>query len=211
MNDAAQYDSWYQTSRGQWISDNEFRLMMRQLHPEPGSTLLDVGCGTGHFSRRFASAGLEITGIDPDVDALMFARYQSSSVEYMEGRAENLPFPDNSFDYCSAVTSLCFVENYGKAITEMWRVCRKAMVLGVLNRRSLLYLRKRRQGSYQGARWDTNDEITSIATALAPQPAAITSGTAVVLPGGGAIARVVEKLGLTRYPIGGFLSICVEK
>ncbi|KPK12336.1 MAG: hypothetical protein AMJ68_02280 [Acidithiobacillales bacterium SG8_45] len=211
MYDAAKYDSWYQTSRGKWISNNEFRLMMRQLDPEPGSTLLDVGCGTGHFSRRFAAAGLKVTGIDPDADALTFARYQSGSVEYLEGRAENLPFPDNSFDYCSAVTSLCFVPNHGKAIAEIWRVSRKAMVLGLLNRHSLLYLQKHDHGDYQGARWDTAKDIFKFANNLLPRPGSIAAETTIMIPGGGAVARLVEMLRSTRFPGGGFLSISIKK
>jgi SAM-dependent methyltransferase len=211
MYDATQYESWYQTPRGKWISDNEYRLMMRQLDPEPGSTLLDVGCGTGHFSRRFQSAGLEVTGIDRNAEAIAFAREQGDQIEYLEGIAEDLPFAENSFDYCSAVTSLCFVNRHEKAIKEMWRVCRKAVVLGLLNRHSLLFRQKSGHGSYQGARWDTIHEIYSLAATLAPQPTAITTGTAIVLPGGGGIARFVEKLGLTRFPVGGFLSVYLEK
>ncbi len=211
MVDAAKYESWYQTPRGKWVSDTEFSLMMRQLDPEPRSTLLDAGCGTGHFSRRFASVGLKVTGIDPDSDAIAFARYQSSSAEYLEGTAEALPFPDKSFDYCSAVTSLCFVTNYEKAISELWRVSRKAVVLGLLNRHSLLYLQKRQHGSYKGARWDTTQEIISLTATLIPPPTVIKTGTVVVMPDSGRIARLLEKLRSTKFPGGGFLSICLGK
>ena len=60
----AEYEAWYHTARGAWIAGLEFSLLTRLLRPTAGESLLDAGCGTGHFSRRFRQAGLEVTGID---------------------------------------------------------------------------------------------------------------------------------------------------
>ena len=85
-------------------------LLIYLLQPAPGASLLDVGCGTGYFSRRFAAAGLRVTGIDPDRAAIGFAREQDTgTVSYLIGSANALPFPDQAFDYCTAITSLCFI------------------------------------------------------------------------------------------------------
>lgn len=211
MSDPAKYESWYHTRRGKWIGDNEFRLMMHQMDTAPGSTLLDVGCGTGHFSRRFAAAGLTVTGIDPDGEAMAFARAQGNTVRYLEGTALDLPFDDSSFDYCSAITSLCFIATPGQAMAEMWRVSRKAVVLGLLNRHSLLYLQKKERGAYRGARWDTAREISLLIPALRPRPASVETGTAIAIPSGSRLAHLVETLRSTRLPGGAFLSICIRK
>ena len=66
VNDPTAYEAWYHTARGTWIGAVEFRLMMHLLQPASGATLLDVGSGTGYFSRCFAAAGLRVIGIDPD-------------------------------------------------------------------------------------------------------------------------------------------------
>jgi len=71
--DAAAYDAWYETARGRWIGDTEYRLLHRVLAPSPGDSLLDVGCGSGHFTRRFARGGLRVTGLDPDAGMLRSA------------------------------------------------------------------------------------------------------------------------------------------
>jgi len=69
-----EYEAWYHTPRGAWISDTEFSLITRLLQPRHDQSLLDVGCGTGHFTRRFASLGLRTTGIDNDPFMIAFAR-----------------------------------------------------------------------------------------------------------------------------------------
>jgi len=211
MVDPVKYDAWYQTPRGRWISNIEFHLMIKQLQPQPASTLLDVGCGTGHFSRRFSALGLQTTGLDPDTRAIDYAREKNGSIPYLEGNAEKLPFPDGSFDYCAAVTSLCFVDQLDTAIAEMWRVSRKAIVLGLLNRNSLLYKQKYNRGSYLGARWDVFAEISSLSRNLDPTFANAKHGTAIFLPGGDRVARILECLLPVCLPFGGFLSVCLRK
>lgn len=185
--------------------------MIRQLQLRPASTLLDVGCGTGHFSRRFATPGLQVTGLDPDLQTIDYARQQDGSISYLEGSAEKLPFADGSFDYCTAVTSLCFVDQMDTAISEMWRVSRKAIVLGLLNRNSLLYRQKYNRGSYLGARWDVFAEISGLIRNLDPACSNIKYGTAVFLPDGGMLARIIECLLPAWLPFGGFLSVCLRK
>ncbi|MHB8249496.1 MAG: class I SAM-dependent methyltransferase, partial [Acidithiobacillus sp.] len=72
--DAAAYDAWYDTGRGRWVGATEFRLLSKLLRAQPGDTLLDVGCGTGWFTRRFAEEGLLATGLDANPDWLAFVR-----------------------------------------------------------------------------------------------------------------------------------------
>ena len=137
MLNPSEYEAWYQTARGSWIAGREFDLMRRLLGPPAGATLLDVGCGTGHFSRRFAAAGLRVTGLDPDPAMLGHARSLGGGVSYLLGTGTALSFGDNAYDYVTAVTSLCFIADPERALREMWRVARRAVLLGLLNRRSL--------------------------------------------------------------------------
>ncbi len=120
---AATYDAWYHTPRGRWIGEVEYRLLHRMLAPCPGATLLDVGCGTGYFTRRFAQdANLRVTGVDPDRDWLDYARAHGHPNEvYVAGDARELPFPDASFDFVVSVTALCFIQDQRRALQEILR------------------------------------------------------------------------------------------
>ena len=55
-----------------------------------------------------------------------------------------------------------------QALAEMWRVSRKAVILGLLNRQSLLYYMKRNSSGYQGARWDKLENVRQWANQLRP-------------------------------------------
>lgn len=207
----AHYEAWYHSPRGRWIAGREFALLQALLPAQAGDRLLDVGCGTGHFSRRFQASGLRVTGLDPDPVMLAFARAQAGGVRYLQGRSERLPFADEEFGYAAAITSLCFVGDPLLALTELWRVSRHGVVLGLLNRHSLLYRQKRGIGSYAGARWDTAREARAWSARLTPAPAVIRQATAIFLPSGAALARGLETLLPAMLPWGGFLALYLEK
>jgi SAM-dependent methyltransferase len=204
------YEAWYETARGSWIAGREFDLMMRLLSPLDDATLLDVGCGTGHFSRRFAAAGLRVAGLDPDPAMLEHARGLGGGVSYLLGTGTELSFGDNAYDYVTAVTSLCFIADPERALREMWRVARRAVLLGLLNRRSVLYRQKRDRGAYRGARWDTSAEARRWALALEPAPQ-IMSRSAIFMPGGSAFARAAETVLPSVLPWGAFQAVVLRK
>jgi len=208
--DPAAYEAWYHTPRGRWIGDTEFALMMRLLRPQPGASLLDVGCGTGYFSRRFAGKGLVVTGLDPDEGMLDYARAREDTVRYLRGDTLALPFEDRSFDHCIAITSLCFVTDPVRALREMLRVARQSVVLGLLNRHSRLYRQKHDRGGYRGARWDSIEDIRRWLDEAGPNVDAQIR-TAIFFPSGGRFAQLAEPCLPTRLPWGGFLAAALHK
>ena len=202
------YDSWYYTSKGAWISRREMKLLLDLLQPEPGRSLLDVGAGTGHFTRRFADSGLRAVGLEPDLQMLDFARRKHEDIHFVRGDATALPFPPGSFDFVAAVTSLCFVSKPENALHQMWRVARRGIVVGLLNRNSMLYRRKAGSGGYAGARWDRASSVRSWGHLLDPQPRFMQWGTTVFFPGGSIPARILDHLLPKRLPWGSFLAFC---
>ena len=206
--DPARYDAWYDSRKGAWVLRRETGLLLDLLRPSPGMSLLDVGSGTGRFTREFADSRLRVTGLEPDPDMLCFARSKHRDLPFLRGDALTLPFREQSFDFVAAVTSLCFVSDPEAALGQMWRVARIGVVAGLLNRRSLLYRRKASRGGYAGARWDTPEAARNWGAHLDPPAGGARWGTAVLLPGGSAVARLLDPLPPRRLPWGSFQAVC---
>jgi SAM-dependent methyltransferase len=204
----ADYDSWYDTPRGRWIGDREFALLARLLGARPGETLLDVGCGTGYFSRRFSrEAGLMVTGIDVAPDMLDRARSKVPEIFLVRADAGCLPFADRVFDHVIAITSLCFVADEGRVLREMARVAQRRVVLGLLNRHSLLYWQKRddERGGYAGARWHSRAEARAMLAGAGL--CGIRVASAIFDPAGGYVAQALEARLPSALPFGGFIAV----
>jgi ubiquinone/menaquinone biosynthesis C-methylase UbiE len=138
-NVAATYEGWYEQGFGRRAVKREKDLLSQQLAGFPQAhTLLDVGCGTGHFSRWFATRGMAVTGLDASPAMLADARRRDGLVTYRDGDAQALPFDDHSMDLVSLVTVLEFVTNPARALHEAMRVARYGLLIGVLNQQSLL-------------------------------------------------------------------------
>lgn len=205
--DPSTYEAWYHTPRGAWIGDTEFELLRAQLKPARGASVLDVGCGTGYFTRHFSYAGLLATGIDTDSTAIHYAKSKRLAGErYLIGDASTLPFPDRHFDYGVAITSFCFIADPARALIELARVSRQRIAVGLLNRHSLLYLQKGRhggQGAYRGAHWHTPQEVRHLFTQCGMPR--ITLRSAIFLPNGGGLASRLETIMPARMLLGAFL------
>ena len=99
-----------------------------------GQRVLDVACGTGVLAlaaaERIGRDGA-VTGLDRNPDMLGVARRKSERVDWREGRAEALPFPDASFDAVASQFGLMFFDDRAGALREMMRVLRPGGRLAV--------------------------------------------------------------------------------
>jgi SAM-dependent methyltransferase len=211
--DAETYDRWYETPRGRWIGQREVALLLGELQPRPGESLLDVGCGTGFFTRALAStmAGTVI-GVDINAEWVEYARRRNTAnVSYEVADARALPYRAASFDLVVSIAALCFIEEERTAVREMLRVARRRVAIGLLNRRSLLWLRKGRnggRGGYRGARWHTTSEAADLFAGLPVQRLRVR--TAIHLPGGGRLARAMERLWPQWLHTGAFILVVAD-
>ena len=100
----------------------------------PGQSVLDVACGTGvlaqEAARRVAPGGT-VTGLDRNEGMLAVARRKAPGIEWRQGMAESLPFPDKTFDAAVSQFALMFFEDRAQALKEMARVTRPGGRMGV--------------------------------------------------------------------------------
>ncbi|MFH2091769.1 MAG: methyltransferase domain-containing protein [Pseudomonadota bacterium] len=131
------YDHWFETPAGVLIKQYESELLLELLDPVAGETILDVGCGTGIFTRDVMACGPVMTGIDLSWPMLKKAVEKICAASFTGTCADmcSLPFPDQSFDKVFSMTAIEFVADAKKAIAELNRVTRKGgrIVLTTLN------------------------------------------------------------------------------
>ena len=94
---------------------------------DTGFRVLDVACGTGVLARHVLDrVGPEggVVGLDRNDAMLAVARRTMPMIEWRQGLAESLPFPDNSFDAVVSQFGLMFFDDRIAALSEMNRVLR---------------------------------------------------------------------------------------
>ena len=162
---ARRYEAWFDTPFGRRADLAEKRIAAHLLRYFPDArSVLEVGCGTGHFARWFAGRGLYVAGLDMSAPMLAASNEISPGLEVVRGDAMRLPFASGSFDLVAIITALEFFERPEVALAEAARVARLGLLLGVLNRRSPIALwRRLRSGSHKGvygeARFYTRREL----------------------------------------------------
>lgn len=90
-----------------------------------GHRVLDVGCGTGVLARAARArvgAGGSVAAVDPNDGMLAVARRATPDIDWHIGTAEQLSFPDHSFDRTVSQFALMFFTDPSTALTEMGRV-----------------------------------------------------------------------------------------
>jgi ubiquinone/menaquinone biosynthesis C-methylase UbiE len=160
----AGYEAWYETT-GRRADRLEKRLLSRLLTSFPQArSVLEVGCGTGHFTRWLAAQSPQVIGLDLS-PAMLAESIRLGSPPCVRGDALNLPFPKDAFDLVVLITVLEFVADPVQALVEVTRVARCGLILGVLNRQSLLAWRLKRSGEtlWQVARFFTPAELVHLA------------------------------------------------
>jgi len=144
------YDSWYADRRGAMYDRLEKKLIARFLATETeGKRLLEIGCGTGHWSSFFSKCGFEVAGLDIS-EAMVNAALQKNipNVSFCVADGHLLPFQDSTFDLTAAITTLEFVRDAEVVLREMIRCTRKPgrIILGMLNGLSTVNRQKQRRG-----------------------------------------------------------------
>jgi SAM-dependent methyltransferase len=99
-----------------------FAEVLRELNVGAGTTLLDIGCGSGYAARMAAALGATVTGIDITPELIEIARERVPSGDFKVAPMDSLPFRDGSFDTAVGFNSFQFADNPARAVQEAARV-----------------------------------------------------------------------------------------
>ena len=95
----------------------------KQVVSKAAGNVLELGIGTGINIQYYDKSKVNaLTCLDMKLNRGIIKIIDGFECNYVEGNAENLPFPDNHFDSVVATLLLCSVADTGKAIYEIKRV-----------------------------------------------------------------------------------------
>lgn len=109
------------------------KLLARHLRLGPGARVLDLGCGTGRFSRPLAERlACRVVGLDLSTAMLRQARVKAAhGLSWLAGQAELAPCATGVFDACLASYILHHVRDVRATLAEAFRVLRPGGRLGI--------------------------------------------------------------------------------
>src|SRR3954469_18197971 len=92
----------------------------------PGMKALDVGAGDGNVAIPLARAGAQVTALDPTPELFESGRARAAEagveIEWVEGDAMDLPFPDGAFDVVTSNFGAMLAPGHKRAAAELARV-----------------------------------------------------------------------------------------
>lgn len=135
---ARDYEAWYETRRGQRADQAERGLLEWLVGQGPGAeTVLEVGCGTGHFAAWLGRRRHRVVGLDRSPEMLAELHRRHPRLPVVLGDGHTLPFRDGAVEVTLFVTTIEFLERPAIALREAVRVSRRGLVVVTLNRWSL--------------------------------------------------------------------------
>ena len=155
---AREYDQFYATEFGRRIDQVEKRLVEHFLGRLEKRRLLEIGCGTGHWTAFFAERGFEVSATDVSEEMLKVAvQKRIPNAQFLRQDVQHLGFADGSVENVAAITSIEFVDDPGKGLAQIHRVLEEGgyFLIGCLNQDSILGAHKEENEIYQNASFFT--------------------------------------------------------
>ncbi len=119
--------------RGPWNHNLHFHPWLLRVMPAPCDHALDVGCGDGILTTKFAHVARQVTGIDVSPEMIAIARENAAAenITYIAGDLLTHPFPTEEFDFIAAVAVIHHIP-LEAVLLRMSALLRRGGVLAVV-------------------------------------------------------------------------------
>ena len=160
---------------GRLIDRREKEAVLDAVGPVEGDDVLEIACGTGRFTVLLAERGADVVGLDVSEAMIQQGREKARTagvadhLDFLQGDAGRLPFPDNSFDTVLAMRFFHLADTPASYLTEMRRVSRNRVFFDTFNRFSTrsLYNWMLPMGSRLYSRWEVDRLLNDVGLELA--------------------------------------------
>ena len=208
---AHEYERSYQTKYRK-ADVQEKKLIVQLLKEFPNSeSVLEVGCGTGHFTRWMQSSlSKESIGVDKSKPMLEEAKRLWPNGRLVRASSSCLPLKEKSVDVVAFVASLEFMEDVAGALQEAERIAKDGMILGLLNKQSISAIGKEFAGAtkkcslYRWAKFYSLREIRKVLEDTLSNRYEISFWATTLFP------KPFQKIESSIFPFGGFLGVAVK-
>ena len=120
----------------QYLGEQDAKIddILKSIDFESNDVVLDLGCGTGFLFRHINKQVGLLVGVDLSRKALQEAKERTknlSNVVLVRADADNMPFPDRTFDKIFAITLLQNMPNALRTVSEMKRAAKPQAIFAV--------------------------------------------------------------------------------
>ena len=98
------------------------QALVKHLSPQSGGKYIDVCCGSGNYTVAINACGIALAGVDISQEMLTKARAKNSSISWIHGDAQNLPFANESFDGALCINAIHHLKDLSTAFVEIYRI-----------------------------------------------------------------------------------------
>ncbi len=123
---------WAEVQEGTFVPIIE--TVLQKIEVTAGTSVLDIGCGSGVFCEMAMQRGAQVSGLDASEPLLEIARERVPHGDFRVGEMEELPYADETFDIVTGFNAFPFAARPVHALQEAHRVTRKGglLVIGLL-------------------------------------------------------------------------------
>jgi len=123
-----EYDRWFVVNK--YAFQSELKAI-KSVMPDSGKGV-EIGVGSGIFAEPLGIRD----GVEPS--RVMREKAKKKNINALDGVAENLPYPDNSFDFALMVTTICFVDDIVRSFHEAHRILSDTgrLIIGFVDKNS---------------------------------------------------------------------------